>query len=252
MTSIVLGLGVFILLSAISLIALHLHPRLPGDQLNEKTHDAVKVGVGMVVVLSALVLGLLIASAKSTFDTATRDLRHFATQIVLLDRTLRAYGPEAASARSLVERYLEQALAGTWPADQRPAVVEDSAAEQLLYQLQAEILGFVPDDLKQRALSDELKAEVRRLIELRWTLVEQAAESLNVPLLSVLLIWLMLVFASFGYNAPRNALVIVTFVLCAASIGGALFLVIQMNRPFEGLIKVSPAPLQNTLAHVRE
>jgi hypothetical protein len=252
MTSVVLGFGVFILLSLTSLAALHLHPRLRGDQLDDKTHDAVKVGVGMVVVLSALVLGLLIASAKTTFDTATRDLKRFSTQIVLLDRTLRAYGPEAAPARSLVEHYVELALAGTWPTDQKPAVVEDPEAEQLLYQLQGAILGFMPEGPKQRALSDELKAEVRRLIELRWSLVEQAAESLNVPLLSVLLIWLMLVFASFGYNAPRNALVIITFVLCAASIGGALFLVIQMNRPFEGLIKISPAPLQNTLAHVRE
>jgi hypothetical protein len=101
MTSIVLGLSVFILLSATSLAALHLHPRLPGGQRDDKTHDAVKVGVGMVVVLSALVLGLLIASAKNTFDTATRDLKRFSTQIVLLDRTLRAYGPEAASARAL-------------------------------------------------------------------------------------------------------------------------------------------------------
>jgi hypothetical protein len=93
MISIILGLGVFILLSATSLIALQFHPRLPRDQLDDKTHDAVKVGVGMVVVLSALVLGLLIASAKNTFDTAARDLKRFSTQVVLLDRTLRAYGP---------------------------------------------------------------------------------------------------------------------------------------------------------------
>ncbi|MBV9724084.1 MAG: hypothetical protein JO299_02815 [Gammaproteobacteria bacterium] len=252
MTSILLALGVFILLAATSLTALHLHPRLPDHQRNDRTHDAVKVGVGMVVVLSALVLGLLVASAKNTFDTATRDLRRFSTQIVLLDRTLRAYGPEAASARSLIEHYLERALAGTWPTDQNPAIVEDPQAEQLLYQLQSAILAFMPEDPRKRALSDELKTEVRRLIELRWTLVEEAAESPNIPLLSVLLIWLMLVFASFGYNAPRNGVVTVTFVLCAASIGGALFLVIQMSQPFDGLIKVSPAPLQNTLAHVRQ
>jgi hypothetical protein len=97
-----------------------------------------------------------------------------------------------------------------------------------------------------------MKGEVRRLIELRWTLVGEATTSLNVPLVSVLVIWLTLIFASFGYNAPRNVLVVTTFILCAASIGGALFLVVQMDRPFEGLIKVSPTPLQNALAHTRE
>src|SRR6516225_10099916 len=99
MISITFGLGVFALLSVTALTALYLHPRLPDHQLSKETQDAVKVGVGMVVVLSALVLGLLIASVKNSFDTAARDLKHFATQIVLLDRTLRAYGPATDPAR---------------------------------------------------------------------------------------------------------------------------------------------------------
>ena len=83
----------------------------------------------MVVVLSALVLGLLIVSGKSTFDTATCDLKHFATQIVLLDRTLRA-------------------LAGTWPSDYEPEVVDDPRAEQLIYQLQNAILALAPETFR--------------------------------------------------------------------------------------------------------
>jgi hypothetical protein len=252
MTSIAFGLGVFALLSVAALTALYLHPRLPDHQLSKETQDAVKVGVGMVVVLSALVLGLLIASVKGTFDTATRDLKHFATQIVLLDRTLRAYGPEAGSARTLIQQYMERALAGTWPRDNEPEVVDDPRAEQLIYQLQDAILALAPDTSRTRALSDEIKGEVRRLIELRWTLVEEATTSLNVPLVSVLVIWLTLIFASFGYNAPRNVLVMTTFILCAASIGCALFLVVQMDRPFAGLIKVSSSPLRDALAYTRE
>jgi hypothetical protein len=130
--------------------------------------------------------------------------------------------------------------------------VDDPQAEQLIYEVQDAILALAPDNPRQRALSEEMKGEVRRLIELRWLLVEEATASLNVPLLCVLVIWLVLIFASFGYNAPRNALVMTTFVLCAASIGGALFLVIQMDRPFEGLIKLSPAPLQTALIYIRQ
>ena len=252
MISIAFGLGVFALLSVTALTALCLHPRLPDHQLSKETQDAVKVGVGMVVVLSALVLGLLIASVKSTFDTAARDLKHFSTQIVLLDRTLRAYGPPTDSARALIQQYVEQALAGTWPSNNEPQVVDDPRAEQLIYRLQDAILTLVPETSRERTLDDEMKGEVRRLIELRWTLVEEATASLNVPLVSVLVIWLTLIFASFGYNAPRNVLVMMTFILCAASIGGALFLVVQMDRPFDGLIKVSPTPLQNALAYTRE
>ena len=252
MISVVFGLVVFVLLSVVVLTALYLHPRLPDYQLSKETQDAVKMAVGMVVVLSALVLGLLIASVKNTFDTATRDLKHFSTQTVLLDRTLRAYELQAASARMLLEHYVEQALAGTWPTNNRPEVVDDPRAEELIYRLQDAILALAPESSRQRALSDEMKGEVRRLIELRWTLVEEATASLNVPLLSVLVIWLAVIFASFGYNAPRNLLVMITFVLCAASISSALFLVVQMDRPFEGLIKVSSAPLQSALTHIRE
>jgi hypothetical protein len=252
MISVVLGLALFALLSVTALTALYLHPRLPDHQLNKETQDAVKVGVGMVVVLSALLLGLLIASVKGTFDTAARDLKYFATQIVLLNHTLRTYGPQGDSARALIPRYVEQALAGTWPSDNKPVVVDDPQAEQLLNQLQDAVLALAPETSRQRALSDEMKSQVRRLIELRWTLVEEATTSLNVPLVTVLVIWLTLVFASFGYNAPRNPLVGITFILCAASIGGALFLIIQMDRPFEGLIKVSPTPLQSALANTRQ
>lgn len=252
MISIAFGLVIFVLLSVIALTALYLHPRLPDHQLSKETQDAVKVGVGMVVILSALVLGLLIASVRGTFDTATRDLKHFSTQIVLLDRTLRAYGLQAGSARTLIQEYVERALAGTWPSDSKQEAVDDPRAERLLYQLQDAILALTPETSRERTLADEMKSEVRKLIELRWTLVEEATTSLNVPLMTVLVIWLMLIFASFGYNAPRNALVIITFILCAASIGGALFLVVQMDKPFEGLIKVSPAPLQNALADIRE
>ena len=208
--------------------------------MTKETQDAVKVGVGMVVILTALLLGLLIASVKGTFDTAGRDLKHFATRIVLIDRTLRAYGSQGDAARTLIRQYVAQALAGTWPSDNEPEVVDDPRAEQLIYQLHNAVLSLAPESSQQRALSDEMKGEVRRLIELRWTLIEEGTTSLT------------LVFASFGYNAPRNPLVVITFAPCAASIGAALFLIVQMDRPFEGLIKVSAAPLQNALAHIRE
>ena len=250
--SIGLGVAVFVLLSAIMLTALYFHGRLGDDLLSQATHDAVKIGIGVVVVLSALVLGLLIASAKANFDTAGRDLKRFSTEVVLLDRTLRAYGPEVASARNTLQAYVERALAGTWPTGNSPEVVDDPQAEQLIYGLQDSILSLAPQNPRQTALIDELRGEVRRFIELRWTLVGEATSSLNIPLVGVLLVWLSLVFASFGYNAPRNAVVIITFVLCAACMGGAMFLILQMDRPFEGVIKVSPAPLEKALAHIRQ
>ena len=100
MISIAFGVAIFVLLSTVALSALYLHQRLSDHQLTKETQDAVKVGVGMIVILTALLLGLLIASVKGTFDTAGRDLKHFSTQIVLLDRTLRAYGSQGLGSDS--------------------------------------------------------------------------------------------------------------------------------------------------------
>ena len=113
MTSLLFGLGVWIILSTVALVALGLHPHLPPKHRSKETQDAVRIGMGMVVALSAFVLGLLIASTKNTFDTATHDLERFSTQIVLVDQTMRAYGPQTAPARDALQNYVRRALAGT-------------------------------------------------------------------------------------------------------------------------------------------
>lgn len=129
MNSVLFAIVVFVLFAGAALLALALHPRLPERHRTKETQDAIKIGVGLVVVLSALVISLLISSVKSSFDTATRDLKRFSTQIILLDRTLRAYGAEAEPTRRALEAYAARALAGTWPKDGGAVVVEDRRAE---------------------------------------------------------------------------------------------------------------------------
>lgn len=252
MNSVLFAIVVFVLFAGAALLALALHSRLPERHRTKETQDAIKIGVGLVVVLSALVISLLTSSVKSSFDTATRDLKRFSTQIILLDRTLRAYGAEAKPTRRALEAYAARALAGTWPKDGGAVVVEDRRAEDLLEQVRDQILSFAPASERLRVLAGEAKDGIRKLIEQRWTLVEDSASSLNLPFLGILVFWLTLVFASFGYNVPRNALVVASLVLCALSITGALFLIVEMDGPLDGLIKVSGAPLEEALAHTRE
>ena len=131
-------------------------------------------------------------------------------------------------------------------------MVADRQAARLIWQVQEEILALAPDNLRQRALFDQTRNEVRKLIEERWTLLEDAKGSLNRPLVGVLVVWLTIVFASFGYNAPRNLLVTITLILCAGSVAAALFLVVQLDQPFQGLVKVSSQPLQAALSQIEE
>ena len=81
-------------------------------------------------------------------------------------------------------------------------------------------------------------------------LFEQGGRSIPTPFLVLLVFWLTVIFLSFGLFAPPNATVIATLFLCALSVSGAIFLILELDRPFGGLIQISSAPLRNTLDHI--
>ena len=86
--------------------------------------------------------------------------------------------------------------------------------------------------------------------KMRWLMFEQGSTSISLPLLAVLVFWLAIVFTSFGLFAPTNPTVIATLFFCALSVSAAIFLILEMYTPFEGLIQISSAPLRNALAHL--
>lgn len=242
---------VFVFLAATALLALWLHPRLPSDYRSKETTDIVRLGIGVVATTAALVLGLLISSVKTSFDQVTHDVQGFATELILLDRTLRAYdGSAAAEARALLVRYTERALDETWPNERDAAIVDDVVAGALLDRTETAVLALPPDP-HHPGLVDRAATEVHSVVQRRWTLIEESSAAIPPVLLAALVLWLGLIFASFGYNAPRNHLVVAVLLLCAAAVSGALFLILEMDTPFNGLIVVPSASVQEALVHMR-
>ena len=80
------------------LLGAFIRTNLPEHHLSGESKDALKLGIGMIATLSALVLGLLIASAKSNFDTMNNGLKQAGSRVILLDRVLAQYGPETREA----------------------------------------------------------------------------------------------------------------------------------------------------------
>jgi hypothetical protein len=241
------GLLVFACLCGAGILSLWLHPRLSPTHRSKETHRVIRLSANMVVALTSLVLGLLIASVQSGFSGVAHDVREFATQMILLDRTLRQYGPDAAPSRVLLTDYARQAIAGTWPSS-GPITVDDPKAGALLDQTQAAIMALAPVDGLHTTLKNQAMSGFNRLLTLRWTVIEDAEARLPRPFLGVMILWLALVFAGFGFNAPRNRVVVVTLVMAAGSIAAAMFPLVEMDGAFDGLIRVSPASLQQALA----
>jgi hypothetical protein len=243
-------LVIFLLLAAASLGALFFHERMPVGQRQEDTHGVVRLAANIFVVMTSLVLGLLINSAKNTYEAIDRGIHSFATELILEDENLRQLGPDGAVAREKLAQYVQQAVKGTWPTRGAP-LVDDTKAEALLEEVGTSLRAVEPQGAENAEAWHDAEQGYQSVVRRRWSLVEDSEGEIPRPLLFVLVAWLVLIFASFGYRAPRNALVIVTFVVSALLIAGALYLVLDMELPFSGPIQVSPAPLVRALEHLQ-
>jgi len=234
------------------LVGLNLHRLLPPDHRSKETQDVVRLGIGMLSVLASLVLGLLIATAKTSYDTADHAIRSYAAELALLNETLRDYGGAASVPRDLLRTYTEHMLQAGWPTDgTRPAGLADDASELLLEHVREAIRALKPIDDGQRSLQVQASDINVTLLRQRWLLIEQQGPSVQRVVLVILVSWVTVIFASFGMNAPRNGTVVAVLLICSLAIGGAIFLILEMDRPMDGIMQVSSWPLRNALSQMK-
>jgi hypothetical protein len=202
----------------------------------------------MIAWMAALVLGLLVASAKNFYDTQSSDLTQLASNVILLDRVLEHYGPETKEVRDSLRGVVASTLDLLWRQDhqEHSQTAPTKVGEIVYFKIQA--LSATTD--VQRALQAQASSIAVDLGKLRWLMFEQGTTGISIPLLAVLVFWLVIVFASFGLFAPRNSTVSVTLFLCALSVSGAVFLILEMYTPFKGMMRISDAPLRSALAHL--
>ena len=231
---------------------------LPAHHLSPESKDSVKLGAGLIATMAALVLGLLTASAKSSFDTQGNEVKLSASQIVFLDRALAHYGPETKEIRDLIRRAITLRLETTWPEVVSPAgkvaagKLEDTAqTRSTVDSIEDQLHELAPRDETQRWLQRRALQISGGLVQTRWLLFGQAAgSSIPMPFLVVVVFWLTVLFASFGLLAPPNATVVGVLVLSALSVAGAIFLILEMDRPFDGVLKISSDPLRYALSQI--
>jgi hypothetical protein len=231
-------------------IGLMVHRVQPESHRTKETLDVVRLGTGMLSVLASLVLGLLIATAKSSSDATDNDVRGFAAELILLNETLRDYGDAAAKPRDLLRQFTTQTLRDLWSNDGAPQIDNPRTAE-LLEHVREAIRALKPVDSGQQWLQDQALEINVSLIRQRWQLIERQGSNIRLVVVGMLVFWVAAIFASFGLNAPRNATVVVAFLVCALSIGCAVFVILEMDSPFQGVLRLSKQPLTNALAHMQ-
>ena len=224
------------------------HFRLPEHHLSKESQDTVKLGAGMVATMSAMVLGLLVSSAKGTFDAANLSLAQNGAKIIQIDRLLAEYGPEAMPLRLQLKQALADRVEKIWAGADGKAgglhAVENSTA---VVDFQRLLLSLNPTNDMQKATIVQLRQLSSDIWQNRLLMIEVEQKPVPMVFLALLVFWLTLLFLSFGLFAPRNITVFVVLFICALSVSSAIFLILEMSHPLDGFMKASSAPLVKAL-----
>jgi hypothetical protein len=249
MNPVAISLLVFACVFGGAVVGILLRPVLPENDLNADSRNTVTRAIGLVGTMAALVLGLVVSSAASSYFAQRDELNQISSKLVLLDRILAQYGPAADQARHTMHELIAGVLDRLWPEEHARASPWASQVgdADVLYD---DIQRLSPKDDEQRALKSNALSVASDIVKTRWLMFAQQSSQVPTPFLVVVSLWLSIVFASFGLYAPRNATVIVSLFLGALSVGGAILLIMELYTPFEGWIRISSAPLQSAFAQL--
>jgi len=246
---ILISVVLFVGLVGAALLGRRVHRYLPEDHLSADSRDAVKLAMGLVATMTALVLGLLVSSAKEAYDTKRSEVIQMAAKIAFLDRVLALYGPEAAEARTELRAGVGEATRRIWQTD-RSGPAQLAPNQQAGDALYVTIQRLSPYDDAQRTLKVQVATRMVDLGELRSLLVAQSIPSISQPMLMILVSWLVVIFFGFSLIAPPNATTTLALVASAFSVACAIFLILELDHPFGGLMHIPSEPITNVLSHL--
>jgi len=248
MSSIPVGLIIVAILFGSALLAMGTARFLPEHHLSAETKSVVSVSMAVVGTLSALVLGLLISTANTSYTAKTHQVTQMSADVISLDRLLRRYGPEAQNIRSPLRRYVAAKLQDLFPEnpDQLPNL-DNEATISLLEELQSMIQALQPASDAQRWLQGQALQLTATAMATRWELGLENLNKTPEPLVVLVVFWFVILFASFGLFAPANTISITAIFLCSVGVGTAIRMLTELETPFHGLIRISSTPLVHAL-----
>jgi hypothetical protein len=248
MSALAISLLVFVAAIGGALGGMLLRAKLPREHLSDASQSVVQHGIALVATMAALVLGLLIASGNSSYNSARAQISQLTAQIILLDRMLAEYGPETMAIREGLREAIGPFVTRLWReessgVEKAGPFVASSGAEALY----GHIRTLAPANDLQRSLQERALATVEQLAQIRLLLFAQSASSLPDPFVGILAFWLVVIFFSFGLPAPPNLTTFSVLLICALSASAAIFLILEMSDPFTGLMMIPSGPLRGAL-----
>ena len=247
MNSILVSSIIFAFVFAAALIGMVV--RVPEEHLGSDAKDVVRLATGLVATMASIILGMLVSSAKSSYDARKNDVAELSAEILTIDRMLARFGPEPMKSAANFVRWWNLVFTGSGRTRPRvrPISSRRTEARSLLTnwrRLRRRMIDRPPPRARLTSMVVTLK-------QTQWLLflkVEQNA--VPFPLLAVLVCWLAAIFLSFGLFAAPNSTTVATLAVSALAVSAAIFLILEMYTPFSGVLRISPRPILDALSQM--
>ncbi|HSY36437.1 MAG TPA: hypothetical protein VK814_11855 [Acidobacteriaceae bacterium] len=221
----------------------------PDERFVPEAKDSIRLAIGLVVTMTGLVLGMLVSSGKTFYDSEKSQVAEMSSEVIFLSDLLKAYGPETVQLRVEAHDSVEEIVDRIWPKDSAQSFQLKPTSKGADFYEHVELL--VPRNAEQAAVKAQLLAAILNLRKTYWFLYLQSEQtSITVPVLWAVTLWLVVIFFSFGVFAPRIQNVFLTFGICAMAVSIAIFIILSMNSPFTGAFRISPAAVHDVLGQI--
>jgi hypothetical protein len=231
------------------LLGMLLYVKLPDHHVDAGSREVVKLVMSLIATMAALVLSLLIASGSSSYQAQATDVQSLSANVMLLDRLLSFYGSEAKKSRDLLHQGVADIHDRIWPPDgARSPNLDPSTTQGAADVFMESIQKLSPKTDSQTMLKSQAMQVSQNFGQTRLLMFEQTNSSISWPFLTVLVFWICMLFIGFGLFARFNATVTVTLLIGAVSVAGAIFLIMELNEPYRGFMRIADTPLRDALA----
>ena len=244
---VIVGIVIFVIVLAGAFAGWAMRQYLPEHNLTDETKSVVSVSMAMVATISALVLGLLISNANSSFSVLGGEVTTLSAQILRLDRILRRYGSDADSARQTLRQYASQKATDLFPDDPGQVNLNNPSTYELLQELEDEMLKLKPANARDQWWVGQAMTLAGKIGDTRWLISQQVGQGTPKAFVGLLAFWLTSLFASFGLFAPRNVTSMLFLTLCAMAVAGAIGMILELEQGFGRMVHISAQPMHQAV-----
>ena len=240
----------FALIVASAIIGTLARSRMPEHHLTGDSKEVIRLATALVATLTGLVLALMFAATRTSFEHTSASVSRLAVSFTELDEVLEDYGPVALPIRKQLRTDLQPLMDSIWQEDAAAAGRPPGSRRSHVTSAVAMIRELQPANPVQASLQARALQIAADISQTRLALLSLPPDSVSTPFTVVLVLWLMFIFTTFAMSSKPNATLTAVLCVCILSASGALYLILELGLPFGGLMQVSNDNLRQALTPI--